>query len=223
MKAIPGGCKLIDDCILELCSATSSGIIWYHQFNIPFLPRLIKGMDGCFPTALGRQSTFSNILGPLMTFSHSDISNLKKSRLVTVLGSCLSLEKLEQVFWKRDARGMCHRNKKLIELHDFIGMASPWDSIFYITLQGWLFTLCCSEATIQHMVIREKVDVEMMTMVSFMPSPLKHVQTTVVFLFSFYHCLVRYLDLFSVHLQQRPKKYCLFPVTRPSLIYLTRP
>ena len=36
-----------------------------HQLNIHFLPRLIKGMDGCFPTTLGRQSTFSNILGPL--------------------------------------------------------------------------------------------------------------------------------------------------------------
>ena len=37
-----------------------------HQLNILFLPRLIKGMDGCFPTALGRQSTFSNNLGPLV-------------------------------------------------------------------------------------------------------------------------------------------------------------
>ena len=35
-----------------------------HQFNVQFLPRLIKGIDGCFPTALGRQLTFSNILGP---------------------------------------------------------------------------------------------------------------------------------------------------------------
>ena len=38
----------------------------HHQFNVHFLPRSIKGMDGCFPTALGRQSTFSNILGPLV-------------------------------------------------------------------------------------------------------------------------------------------------------------
>ena len=38
----------------------------HHQLNVHFLPRLIKGMDGCFPTALGRQSTFSNILGPLV-------------------------------------------------------------------------------------------------------------------------------------------------------------
>ena len=38
----------------------------HHQLNVHFLPRLIKGMDGCFPTALGRPSTFSNILGPLV-------------------------------------------------------------------------------------------------------------------------------------------------------------
>ena len=38
----------------------------HHQLNVHFLPRLIKGMDGCFPTAFGRQSTFSNILGPLV-------------------------------------------------------------------------------------------------------------------------------------------------------------
>ena len=39
----------------------------HHQLNVHFLPRLNKGMDGCFPTALGRQSsTFSNILGPLV-------------------------------------------------------------------------------------------------------------------------------------------------------------
>ena len=38
----------------------------HHRLNIHFLPRLIKGMDGCFPTALSRQSTFSNILGPLV-------------------------------------------------------------------------------------------------------------------------------------------------------------
>ena len=28
----------------------------HHQLNVHFLPRLIKGMDGSFPTALGRQS-----------------------------------------------------------------------------------------------------------------------------------------------------------------------
>ena len=39
----------------------------HHRLNAHhFLPRLIKGMDGCFPTALGKQSTFSNILGPLV-------------------------------------------------------------------------------------------------------------------------------------------------------------
>ena len=41
----------------------------HHQRTVHFLPRLIKGMDGCFSTALGRQSTFSNILDLL--FSHS--------------------------------------------------------------------------------------------------------------------------------------------------------
>ena len=55
----------------------------HHQFNVHFLPRLIKGMDGCFPTELGRQSTFSNILGP--QFSHSDASISRKSCLVTIL------------------------------------------------------------------------------------------------------------------------------------------
>ena len=29
----------------------------HHQLNVHFLPRSIKSMDGCFPTALGRQST----------------------------------------------------------------------------------------------------------------------------------------------------------------------
>ena len=29
----------------------------HHQLNVHFLPRSTKGMDGCFPTALGRQST----------------------------------------------------------------------------------------------------------------------------------------------------------------------
>ena len=38
----------------------------HHQLNVHFLPRSIKGMDGCFPTALGKQSTFSNILGPFV-------------------------------------------------------------------------------------------------------------------------------------------------------------
>ena len=45
---------------------------FHHQLNVHFLPRLIKGIDGidgidgCFPAALSRQSTFSNILGPLV-------------------------------------------------------------------------------------------------------------------------------------------------------------
>ena len=40
----------------------------HHQLNVHFLPRSIKGMDGCFPIALGRQSTFNNIWDLL--FSH---------------------------------------------------------------------------------------------------------------------------------------------------------
>ena len=38
----------------------------HHQLKVHFLPRLIKGIASCFLTALGRQSTFSNILGPLV-------------------------------------------------------------------------------------------------------------------------------------------------------------
>ena len=34
----------------------------HHRLNVHFLPRLIKGLDSCFPTALGRQSTFSKIM-----------------------------------------------------------------------------------------------------------------------------------------------------------------
>ena len=56
----------------------------HHQLNVHFLPRLIKSMDGCFPTALGRQPTFSNILGPLI-YSHSDASISRKSCLFTIL------------------------------------------------------------------------------------------------------------------------------------------
>ena len=32
----------------------------HHLFNVDFLPRLIKGMDYCFPTAYGRPPTFSD-------------------------------------------------------------------------------------------------------------------------------------------------------------------
>ena len=55
----------------------------HHQLNVHFLPKSIKGMYGCFPTALGRQSTFSNFWDLL--FSHSDASISRKSRLVTIL------------------------------------------------------------------------------------------------------------------------------------------
>ena len=59
---------------------------YHHQLNVHFLPRSIKGIDSCFPTALGRQSTFSNILGPLVYISHSSEASIsRKSRLVTIL------------------------------------------------------------------------------------------------------------------------------------------
>ena len=38
----------------------------HHQFKRPHSSKINQGMDGCFPTALGRQSTFSNFLGPLV-------------------------------------------------------------------------------------------------------------------------------------------------------------
>ena len=34
----------------------------HQQLNVYFLPRLIKEMDGCFPTTLGRQYTFSKVI-----------------------------------------------------------------------------------------------------------------------------------------------------------------
>ena len=60
--------------------------IHHHQLNVHFLPRSIKGKDRCFPTALGRQSTFGNILDVWdLPFSHSDASISRKSCLVTIL------------------------------------------------------------------------------------------------------------------------------------------
>ena len=57
-------------------------------------------MDGYFPTALGRQSIFSNILGLL--FSHSVASISRKSRLVTIRQ--LSIPgKVVASFWWWDA------------------------------------------------------------------------------------------------------------------------
>ena len=37
----------------------------HHQFNVHFLPRSIKGMDGCFPSALGRHH-----ITPVLTDLH---------------------------------------------------------------------------------------------------------------------------------------------------------
>ena len=36
------------------------GLYHHNQFNVHVFPRLMKGMAGCFTTALGRQPTFSN-------------------------------------------------------------------------------------------------------------------------------------------------------------------
>ena len=54
----------------------------HHQLNVHFLPRSIKGMDSCFPTASDRQPTVSNTRDFL--FSHSNASISSKSRLVTI-------------------------------------------------------------------------------------------------------------------------------------------
>ena len=47
-------CRISNIYIIIIISLTST------------FPRLIKGMDGCFPTALGRQTTLGNIMGPLV-------------------------------------------------------------------------------------------------------------------------------------------------------------
>ena len=58
----------------------------HHQLNVHFFHvRLIKGMNGCFPTALGIPlATFWNL-----PFSHSDASISRKSCLVTILKAAL--------------------------------------------------------------------------------------------------------------------------------------
>ena len=53
-----------------------------RQLNIHFLPRIIKGMDSCFPTARGS----------------SDTSILRQSAYQSPSSSCLSKGKLERVF-----------------------------------------------------------------------------------------------------------------------------
>ena len=53
-------CVLIRKTAMVKSKSFSSLHHHHHQLNVHFLPRLIKGMDGCFPTALGTQSTFSN-------------------------------------------------------------------------------------------------------------------------------------------------------------------
>ena len=90
----------------------------HHQINVHFLPRLIKGMDGCFPTASGRQSTFSNILD--LSFSHSDASISRKSRLVTIRK--LSIPgKVGASFWWWDA--LPHQPDGIREINKIIKSA----------------------------------------------------------------------------------------------------
>ena len=95
----------------------------HHQLNVDFIPRLIKGMDSCFPTALGRQSTFSNILD--LSFSHGDASISRKSCLDTLRQ--LSIPgKVGASFWWWDAL-----------LHQPVGIREE-------TLEsGNLFSGCC--------------------------------------------------------------------------------
>ena len=57
---------------------------FHHQLNVYFLPRLIKGMDGCFPTALGRVDNQPLATFWDLSFSHSDASISRKSRLVII-------------------------------------------------------------------------------------------------------------------------------------------
>ena len=49
-------------CRFQCNEMLDAAIHHHHQLNVHFLPRLIKGIYGCFPTALGRQSTLNNIL-----------------------------------------------------------------------------------------------------------------------------------------------------------------
>ena len=56
----------------------------HNNLNVHFLPRLIKGMDGCFLTAYGSQPTSSNTSILRFLVSHNDISISRKSCLVTI-------------------------------------------------------------------------------------------------------------------------------------------
>ena len=121
-----------------LCSSAWSRYMYHnhhhHQFNVHFLPRWIKGMGGCFPTALGRQSTFSNILGDFL-FSHRDASISRKFSLVTIRQ--LSIPgKVGASFWWRDA--LPHTNqlglgKRRWNLEDLFSGSWISDSLPYPT------------------------------------------------------------------------------------------
>ena len=75
----------------------------HHQLIVHFLPRLIKGMNGCFPTALGRQCS-SNVLNVTRKLNNDNSifttedffdcaqwkCTLMKSRLTVVSGEVIS-------------------------------------------------------------------------------------------------------------------------------------
>ena len=45
----------------------------HHQFNVHVIPRLIKGMDGCFPTAYGRQPAFNDLFTKWQLSIHGNV------------------------------------------------------------------------------------------------------------------------------------------------------
>ena len=72
---------------------------WPHRLNVHFLPRLIKCMDGCFPAALGRQSTWVHIQHFLtqflleidLSFDHQNqiVGSLKQSHYIPLANICI--------------------------------------------------------------------------------------------------------------------------------------
>jgi hypothetical protein len=67
----------------------------HHQLNVYFLPRSIKGMDGCFPTASGNQllATFWDLPFNQWRFHFEKIPFSHH-----IKGNCLSLGMLDRVF-----------------------------------------------------------------------------------------------------------------------------
>ena len=59
------------NCYVEIDVKSVNKFIHHHHHNVNILPRLIEGIDGCFPTALGKQST--NIKEKVDIISRSEI------------------------------------------------------------------------------------------------------------------------------------------------------